>query len=103
MRRPPNPRRAAAPGGNGGGRRVSRDGGIGDHGTTGVRDRTTLYILTAPATDSWENLEVDAERRARERGCRCIRATFRHYLSDEYTCITIVDHAAWCPLSGVTS
>lgn len=103
MRRPPDPGRAAAPGGNGGGRRISRDSGIGDHhGTTGVRDRTTLYMLTSPATDSWENLEVDAERRARERGCQCIRATFRHYLNG-YICTTVVDHAAWCPLSGVTS
>jgi len=91
----PDGGRAAAPGMAEGGRRISRGGGIGDHGTAGVRDRTTFYALTSPATDSWENLAFDAERRARERGCRCA-PTFHHVL-DGYTCITVVGHAAWCP------
>jgi hypothetical protein len=63
---------------------------------------TTLYMLSSPATDSYENLAADAERRARERGCECPRPVFGHFLDLEAAfCTTVVQHTApGCPLRG---
>lgn len=62
--------------------------------------RATWYYLTAPATDSFENLASDAERRAHERGCECPRPDFRHFVgAHQVTCV--VDHTSpACPLRG---
>jgi len=69
-----------------------------------MRSETTLYMIDAEVMSSRTELEADAERRAHERGCECIRPTFRHYMpapSSSTTYVCIVDHFAYCPLAPI--
>ncbi len=85
-----------------GGNRTTSDANRSERKSTSGVSQRTLYMLSPPATDSWDSMVEDAERRARERGCVCVRPTFLHFLSGD-VCTTVVNHAAWCPLSGVAA
>jgi hypothetical protein len=61
-------------------------------------------VLTSPATDSIEALELDAEQRARDRGCQCSAPIFYH-VDYRTHIVTVVNHTTpTCPAGqGVTS
>ena len=88
---------------------IPHDGGLSSHTRPYKQvdrpdDVRTWYVLTPPATDSIEALELDAEQRARDRGCQCSAPIFYHVVGDAYI-TTVVNHTMpTCPAGqGVTS
>ena len=59
-------------------------------------ENATFYQLPCEVQSTLHAMSVDAEARARHRGCTCVMPFFNHYWNLR---ITTVTHEAACPLS----